>query len=96
MLVKASVGISNHLRGIEWELAEIVFLNQFRVDITSAGSGIKEGSDQESLLVVWSDAFDLQFRELRGTKEVHCRHVGDTVRRGSKGWVGKERLYWVA
>ena len=45
MLVKASIGISNHLGGIEWELAEVVFLNQFRVDVTSAGSRVKEGSD---------------------------------------------------
>ena len=45
MLVKASVGISNHLGGIEWELVEVIFLNQFRVDVTSASSRIKESGD---------------------------------------------------
>ena len=45
MLVKASIGISNHLGRVEWELAEVVFLNQFRVNVTSAGSRIKEGGD---------------------------------------------------
>ena len=33
MLVKAPIGVSNHLRGVKWELAEVVFLNQFRVTL---------------------------------------------------------------
>ena len=45
MLVKASISVSNHLGGFEWELAEVILLNQFGVDITSTGSRIEEGSD---------------------------------------------------
>ena len=45
VLVKAPIGVSNHLRGVKWELAEVVFLNQFRVNVTSTGPRVEEGSD---------------------------------------------------
>jgi hypothetical protein len=92
VFVFRSIGIQDSDREIDRDKLEVVFFNERGVDVASTSTGIKEGDDRELLMVVRSEAFDFDFRKLRGTHELDLRHVWDFFGQARERGIQEKRI----
>jgi hypothetical protein len=92
VFVFRSIGIQDSDGEIDRNKLEIVFFNERGVDVTSTGTGIKEGDNRELLMVVGSETFNFDFRKLRGTHESDFRHVWNFFGQARERGIQEKRI----